>query len=109
MPPNQSAVLVGQEKMAKRGPTIRKIDANQHAIVKALRAVGVSVALTSSIGQGCVDCFAGFDRNGHKECIAIEIKAPGGKLTLDELDWQARWHGPYAIVHSVEEALDLIK
>ena len=98
-----------EKKLAKRGPIIRKVDACQHAIVKAWRAANVSVALTHVIGKGCPDCFIGFERNGEKICLPVEIKMPGEKLTTDELDWWSKWKGPGATVRSVEEALALIK
>ena len=38
----------------------------------------------------------------------MEVKEKGCKLTTDELDWQLKWKGPYAVVHSVEEALAVL-
>ena len=90
--------------VAKRGPVIRRVDANQHALVKALRAAGASVSLTHTIGQGYPDLSVGW----HGKNLLLEVKSEGGKLTPEELDWQAQWRGQVATVHTVEEALSLL-
>lgn len=95
--------------MAKRGAIIRRVDGNQGAIVEALRAVGAVVQLTHTIGKGCPDCFITYSHGHIRLCMPLEIKMPGEKLTTDELDWWAKWNGPGAVVHSVEEALAVIR
>lgn len=83
-----------------------RVDANQIAIVDALRACGVSVWVTSSLGNGAPDIVAGH----HGRNVLLEIK-DGGKsasrtrLTEDEERFALAWRGLIVTVHSVEEAL----
>lgn len=83
-----------------------KIDANQTAIVKALRAVGCSVTHLSGVGSGCPDLLVGrFGRN-----LLLEVK-DGSKppsaqaLTEDQKLWHAAWRGQVFVVRTVDEAL----
>ena len=81
------------------------MDKNQAEIVKALRDIGVSVAITSNVGNGFPDlvCAA---RHANRN-VLIEVKAEGECLTPEQVRFHASWRGPIFIVHSVAEALEL--
>lgn len=78
-----------------------KIDANQTEIVEALRQVGCSVEITSRLGKGYPDLTVGY----RGVTYLIEVKTDKGKLTTDQIRWQARWRGHVKVVRSVNEAL----
>ena len=86
-----------------------RIDANQPEIVAALRAVGAEVTDLSSVGQGVPDLLVSF-RGGW---FLLEVK-DGAKpkshrtLTLEQLRWHRKQHGPVAVVCSVAQALEAI-
>lgn len=83
-----------------------KVDANQPAIIAALRQIGASVQPLHSVGQGCPDLLVGYrGRN-----ILIEVKDGGRppserRLTADQVDWHAGWRGAVTVVNSTEEAV----
>jgi hypothetical protein len=79
----------------------RKVDDIQADVVKALRACGVSVQVTSSAGHGFPDLACGLQNR----TWLIECKRPGGKLTEDQETWWAAWRGEAYVVQSVGEAL----
>lgn len=79
-----------------------KVDANQKEIVSALRKVGRTVLLLHRVGSDCPDILVG---NGTHN-ILLEIKAPGGKLTLGQQQFLNLWRGPAFVVESVEEAIE---
>jgi len=87
-----------------------RIDANQNAIVDALRQCGAMVRIISQ-GGGIPDLLVGY--NGYT--ILMEIKdgdkSPSQrKLTEDEQKFFDEWTGGMlAVVNSVEEALDILK
>jgi hypothetical protein len=79
-----------------------KVDANQGAIVAALRAAGCSVTSLAGVGNGCPDLLVGV---GGKTAI-LECKVPGEKLNALQRDWHAAWRGgTLAVVFDVESAL----
>lgn len=88
-----------------------RIDANQPAIVAALRAAGATVAITSAMGDGFPDLVVGFQR----ATVLIEVKdgqkPPSDRgLTEDQVKWHGAWTGgPVAIVLDVEGALRAIQ
>jgi hypothetical protein len=93
-----------------------KVDANQPAIVAALRKAGASVGLLHSVGGGCPDLVVGYrdPATGLRECVLVEVKdgskpPSARKLTEDQEDWHAAWRGrPVAVVETVEDALRVI-
>ena len=97
-------VLVALEKMPKRGPTIRKVDANQKEIVDSLRKVGCSVQSLHTIGKGCPDLLVGY----RGENTLLEVKVGNAQLTPDEEDWQNQWRGGVTTVTSSEEAIRIV-
>jgi len=80
-----------------------KIDTNQPAIVLALRKAGLSVAITSALGDGFPDIVAGKDGVNY----LLEIKNGKAGLTDDEVKFSRGWLGHYAIVRSVQEAYEV--
>lgn len=87
-----------------------KVDANQEAIVAALRAHGCSVQVLSAVGHGCPDLLAGWrGENWLFECKSQRDdrkKAPD--LTADQVQWIKDWRGRVAVVLSPAEALAAI-
>lgn len=84
-----------------------KVDANQAAVVKALRRVGCSVQSLAAVGAGVPDLLVG--RNGRTWLLEVKdgskVKS-AQKLTLAQVDWHSTWRGtPVAVVSSVVEAL----
>lgn len=92
--------------MARRAP---KVDANQRAIVEALRAVGASVQTLASVGCGTPDLLVGYQARNH----LIEVK-DGGKppsarrLTREQIAWHQTWQGRVFVANSADEALAII-
>lgn len=88
-----------------------KIDANQVAIVAALRSAGCSVQHLHQVGEGCPDLLVGIGGR----TLLVECK-DGGKppskrrLTPDQMAWIGAWRGGAVwLVTNVSEALEAIK
>lgn len=86
-----------------------RIDTNQPQLVKELRAIGCSVAVTSQLGKGFPDIVVGYRGVNY----LIEIKDPSKppsarKLTPAEEEFKKGWVGQYAVIHSVEEFINLL-
>lgn len=70
----------------------KRVDANQPAIVAALRQAGCTVQVLSAVGKGCPDLLVSY----HGLLFMCEVK-DGGKspskqrLTPDEADWHEKW------------------
>lgn len=85
-----------------------RIDSNQVEIVKALRAIGVSVQHLHAVGSGCPDLLCAV--NGVN--FLIEVK-DGGKipskqaLTPDQVKWHGEWKAAVYVVNSVQKATAL--
>lgn len=92
--------------MRRRG----RVDANQKAIVAALRGIGASVQSLADIGKGCPDILCGFRGTTFLLEIKDGSKPPSARLlTPDEGAWMAGWRGgALHIVSSVDEALDTV-
>jgi hypothetical protein len=78
-----------------------KVDANQPAIVAALRAAGWQVCHLHAVG-GVLDLLVSKD----KFTCLLEVKMPGEKLTPAEKKFCETWAGEWAIVHSEQEAVN---
>jgi len=88
--------------------TAAKRDDNERPIIEALRLAGCSVEQLSKRGVpdllvGFVDPFSGEPVN-----LLMEIKGDKAKLTGDEAEWIKEWRGQVFLVHSVEEALEIV-
>ena len=86
-----------------------RIDANQRIIVKVLRLMGYSVAITSAVGKGFPDIVVG---TGKKNFL-FEIKdgnkyASQQKLTLAEQDFCDSWKGQYHAITCLDDAIKII-
>ena len=83
-----------------------KIDANQTAIVEALRAVGCSVQSLAELGGGVPDLLIGYKHQN----ILIEVKDSAQplskrKFTPDQKKWHAAWKGRAHLVETIEQAM----
>ena len=87
-----------------------KIDANQPAIVKALRGVGASVQSLAAVGKGAPDLLIGFRGVVYVAEVKDPAKPPSHrKLTPLQSEWHAKWQGPRVpIVETADDALRLI-
>lgn len=87
-----------------------KIDANQPAIVKALRAAGATVQSLAAVGDGVPDLLVGI--NGRTALIEIKdgAQVPSAqRLTPGQLEWHGAWlGGTLATVNNVEAALRVL-
>jgi Holliday junction resolvase len=91
-----------------------KVDANQAAIVEALREAGCNVQPLHMVGRGCPDIMVG--RAGRLWLMEIKDgdKPPSArKLTEDEREWHELWAeqkraGAVVVVESVAEALAVV-
>lgn len=81
-----------------------KRDANQAEIVEALRKAGASVHDLADVGKGFPDLLVGY---AGREWL-MEVKAPDGELTPDQVDFIQTWHGAVHVVRSVDDALAMI-
>jgi len=86
-----------------------RTDANQNAIVNALRGVGASVQILSMVGSGCVDLLIGFRSVNY----CAEVKSPdqplsNRQLTKAEKRWHAEWRGQRAVIETPDDALRMI-
>ena len=81
-----------------------KVDANQHAIVKALRKRGATVHLLHREGRGCPDLLVGFLGVN----LLLEVKTADGELTKREAEWHDTWRGTVHIVRTRSEALAIL-
>ena len=82
-----------------------RTDANQAEIVRALRDAGFSVQLLHRVGQGCPDLLVGQPWSN----VLLEVKTAKGELTVDEREFLAHWRGPWAIVRTVQEAMEAME
>lgn len=86
-----------------------KVDANQTAIVDALRAVGCSVQSLAEVGAGCPDLLVGIANTN----ILLEIKdgsrSPSERrFTPAQKRWHTMWNGNAHLVETVEQALAVV-
>lgn len=88
----------------------KRVDANQPAIVQALREVGASVQHLHAVGRGCPDILIGFRGVSYVAEIKDGSKPPSKRrLTPDEEEWHQKWRGQVAIIETIEDALRLIR
>lgn len=91
-----------------------RTDANQKAIIKALRDAGASVQPLHTIGAGCPDLLVGVRGVTH----LLEVKNPKalsgqGRVMRETKDRQQAWHEswrgvPPVRVFTIEEALKAV-
>ena len=86
-----------------------KIDANQTAIVEALRRVGAKVQSLASVGNGTPDLLVRFRDVTYLLEVKDGSKPPSKQaLTADQIIWHAEWDGAVKVVNSIESALTAI-
>lgn len=81
-----------------------KVDANQDAIVSALRAAGASVQSLAAIGKGCPDLLAA--KGG--DMYLFEVKHGKGKPNEMQAKWHIGWNAAVHVVYGPEDALRVI-
>lgn len=95
------------ENMTRTPSTHGRTDANQTAIVAALREIGASVVSLADIGNGCPDLLVGF----RGVTLLLEVKDGSKppskrKLTPDEKEFFETWRGkPPRIVCDPDDAI----
>jgi hypothetical protein len=86
-----------------------KIDANQPAIVAALRSIGATVTPIHAVGNGCPDLLVGFRQKNYVFEVKDGSKPPSArKLTDDEAIWFGNWRGEAHVVESAEQAIQIL-
>ena len=86
-----------------------RIDANQPAIVAALRKAGCTVQHLHSVGKGCPDLLVG--RAGINYLIELKDGAKSAseqRLTPDQVVWHGEWGGSVVVVNCEEAALKAV-
>lgn len=87
-----------------------RIDANQPEVVKDLRAFGCSVQHLHTVGRGCPDILVGFRGKNWLFELKDPAKPPSRRrLTPDEEEWHRKWSGQVHVIHSAEEAMEIMK
>ena len=84
-------------------------DGNQSTIVKALRAVGASVATCHTVGKGFPDLVCAYGGT----LYMLEVKDPSQpkhrhELTPAQVKFHDEWRGKISIVFTVDDALRAI-
>lgn len=84
-----------------------RIDANQNEIVSVLRNRGWYVLIISQL-KNCCDII--ISKNGRT--VAVEIKDGSKslsqrKLSTGEEKFKSEWQGEYALIETIEQALNL--
>lgn len=87
----------------------KKVDANQKAIVAAMRRMGATVLHLHTIGKGCPDIAVGY----RKKNFLFEIKDGSNvpskrKLTPDEIEFHESWRGQVTVIESVDDAINIL-
>ena len=87
-----------------------KIDANQDAVVSALRAAGATVQSLAAVGKGVPDLLVGYKGKTLLMEVKDGRKPPSAqRLTEDQLTWHGNWTGgALAVVDGPEAALRMI-
>lgn len=83
---------------------IGRVDANQKELVKQLRLIGASVAITSNVGSGFVDIVVGYRGINYLFEIKDGDKPPSQrKLTKDEMKFHDNWQGDCHVVNNIDD------
>lgn len=87
-----------------------RIDANQPAIVKALRESGATVLHLHAVGQGCPDICVGWKGANFLFEIKDPMKPPNQrKLSDDERAMHAAWTGQVCVIENAAEAFAVLR
>jgi Holliday junction resolvase len=87
-----------------------KVDANQEAVVIALRAAGTKVQSLAAIGNGVPDLLCQYEGTFYLIEVKDGRKPPSQrKLTDDQVKWHEEWKSAFlGVVESPDEALKFI-
>ena len=81
-------------------------DGNQDLIVKDLRNMGASVAITSQLGGGYPDLTVGWCGKTYLMEVKDPTQVPSKrKLTPDEEKWHKAWAGHVSVIETTLDAL----
>lgn len=91
----------------------KRVDRNQKSIVEALRDIGATVWHTHEAGKGAPDIVVGYNNGKERRNYLFEIKDPEQppskrRLTDDEEIFHENWKGQVDVIHSAEEALEIM-
>jgi len=81
-----------------------KVDANQPAIVEAIRKAGATVLHMHMLGKGAPDLAIGYGGM----VLLCEVKQGNKKLTLDEQKWHEEWTGGVYLIRNIDDALNAV-
>jgi Holliday junction resolvase len=84
-----------------------RTDANQAAIIRALRQAGATVCSLAAVGSGCPDLLVGWCGSN----ILLEVKNPAGRgmrFTPAELAFADAWRGRVYVVTDELQALEAL-
>jgi len=87
-----------------------KIDENQPALVELIRAMGVSVAITSAAHDGFTDLVIGFGG----VTVLVEVKDGSKpparrKLTPQQVTFHGSFKGAITVIENEQQAAELVK
>lgn len=87
-----------------------RIDENQPAIVKALRAIGAAVTPLHRVGHGVSDLLVSF----RQKWVVLEVKNPSKpkadqELTPDQVKWIGLQRAAVVVVTTPLEAVDFVQ
>ena len=86
-----------------------RVDSNQAALVKELRQMGLSVAVTFSLGHGFPDIVVGWQGKNFLFEVKNPDKPPSARvLTGDEQTFVDEWRGQIATVLNLADVLQAI-
>ncbi len=89
---------------------IARTDDNQQQIVKQLRKLGCSVAITSMIGKGFPDFIVGYKGRNYMIELKDGKRKPSEKgLTMDEAKFFTAWKGSVCKCENIDEILKYIE
>jgi Holliday junction resolvase len=78
-----------------------KVDANQDAIVVALRAAGASVQSLAAVGKGCPDLLCAF----RGLMYLLEVKRDKAQPNELQVRWHEGWRAAVHVVRTPDDAL----
>ncbi|MDP2271277.1 MAG: hypothetical protein Q8K32_11135 [Archangium sp.] len=85
----------------------KNVDANQVAIVAALRAAGATVQHLHEVGAGCPDLLVGVAGLN----VLLEVKNPAvkGELNAEQVKWHRNWRGQVQVVTTASQAFNFVR
>ncbi len=87
-----------------------RVDANQAAVVKALRSIGVVVTPIHMVGKGVADLLCSYRQKWFVLEVKDGAKPPSAReLTPDERRWIGEQRAPVFIVNGPLEAVTLMQ